>query len=431
MNAKQRTAPTSSTRFKQKLDRPKVLSQYRKYLNRGYAKLAEVMGLPIEASSDGAFVYDESGKEYLDFGGYGVFILGHRHPAVYAAVATQLEKHPLATRTFLSAPLGQAAESLVQAAPPGLERVAFVNSGAEAVELAIKIARLHGKTHLIAMENGFHGKTCGALSVTGRDGFRLPFRELLPNVQFIPYDDLDSLERTLRREHGNAAVIFEPVQGEGGCIIPHRNYVPGVRTLCDRHQAMMIADEIQTGLARLGHMWGVDETNTVPDLMLVGKGLSGGIVPVGAVLGKSQFFEPFDKDPLLHSSTFAGNPLAAAAAHAAVKAIREESIVMRSRKFGMLLLHQVRKMLMGHCNHLIREVRGKGLLIAIEFYEPHHAVDFMLRMVDYKVVLSHSLNQNRIIRLTPPAVITESEVGLFMHACWKAAINMKHTWKAA
>lgn len=411
------------------VDRQTVLNQYKNYLNTGYGQLAEVMGLPVEVYSEGAMVFDENGNEYLDCGGYGVFIMGHRHPVVIDAVRQQLDRHPMATRTFLNAEMGSAAEVLVKAAPKGIEKVFFVNSGAEATELGLKLAKLSGKTRLISTKGGFHGKTCGALSVTGKAGFREPFGALLPNVEFIEYGSLEALQAALCNFKGDAIVIVEPVQGEAGVIIPPSGYLLGVRQLCDQFAATMIVDEIQTGLGRLGHFWGVDQEGVCPDLMLVGKALSGGVVPCGAVLGKPEYFDPLDKDPLLHSSTFAGTPLAMAAAKASIEVIRSEMLPKRAQLLGEKLMLGLRNTFGFHCNRMVKDIRGKGLMIAMEFHESHHAWDCMLRMIEHRVIMSTSLNQHHTIRFTPPAIFSERELGWFMHACWKASIQLKHAWK--
>jgi putrescine aminotransferase len=395
--------------MRSEVSRERVLGQYRRHVNAGQAKLAALSGTTVEVRSQGSLLFDEQGEAYLCCGGYGVFILGLRHPAVLQAITSQLRRHALASKVLLSAELGAAAEALAEAAPGNLSYVCFSNSGAEAVEVGLKLARLNGKRWIVAMEGGFHGKTLAAASVTGRERYREPFRPLLPDIQFVPFGDPDLLEGALIRGGGDGCVILEPVQGEGGVRIPPDGYLRRVAKLCADHGAFLILDEIQTGLGRLGAWWGADREGIVPDVLTVGKALGGGIVPVAAAVASSEAYAPLNRDPLLHTSTFAGNPLATAAALATVRTIREEAIVPRAAELGGTILRTVKAILSGY-EALIVETRGAGLLIGIEFRSGHVAADFMLELLRRRVVVSHSLNADRVVRLTPPAIITESQL---------------------
>lgn len=406
-------------------DREAVLTRYRRHVNTGLAKLAEFMNLPLEVRSEGCLVFDEKGEPYLDCGGYGVFILGHHHPAVVQAVKDQLERHPLATRVLLNPELARAAETLARITPPGLEYVFFTNSGTEATEAGIKIARLNGKRKLIATHGGFHGKTMGALSVTGRPPHQDPFIPLLPDVEFVPYGDADSLREAVARHGEEACVILEPIQAEGGVNIPPEGYLPEVERICREHGAFFILDEIQTGLGRLGAWWGADRVGVVPDAILVGKNLSGSAVPVGALVSTAAAWEKLNKNPLLHTSTFGGNPLAMAAAHAAITTLERERIPERARVLGEEMLVTIRSILEARCPDLVVEVRGVGLLIAIEFKAEHVAGDFMFQLLQRHVVVSHSLNTNRVMRLTPPAILGDSEKQWLFEAVAEAALEME------
>jgi putrescine aminotransferase len=386
-----------------------VLQHYQQHVNSGMAKLARVANLPVEVRSEGCLVFDEAGDAYLDCGGYSVFLLGHRHPDVVSAVKAQIDRHPLSTRVLLSAELGRAATCLAGCAPPGLEYVFFTNSGAEAVEAGIKLARLAGKTRVISTTGGFHGKTLGALSVSGRDQFREPFHPLLPQVDFVPYGDADAIRVALARDGERSCVILEPIQGENGVVIPPDGYLREVRTLCDRNGALLIVDEIQTGLGRVGSWWGADREQVVPDILLVGKALGGGVMPVGAAVAGASVFAKLNRDPFLHTSTFAGNPLAMAAVEAAITVIRRDDIVTRARILGDRVLKELTRILKEGCPELIADVRGAGLLIGIEFRQEHVAGDFIHELLRRKVVSANSLNAFRVARLTPPAVMNESE----------------------
>jgi len=401
--------------------RSTVLDLYRRHVNRGFARLAEFMAVPVEVRSAGSLVFDGAGDAYLDCGGYGVFIHGHCHPVVVQAVREQLERHPLSTRVLLNPEMAAAAASLVNVSPVGLEYVLFTNSGAEATEAGLKLARLNGKRRIIATHNGFHGKTLGALSVTGRPRFQDPFPPLLFQASFVHFGDADAVRRELATAGEECAVIVEPVQGEGGVNVPPPGYLRELREACDRSGALLILDEIQTGLGRLGAWWGADREGVVPDVLLVGKGLSGGVVPVAAAVATAAVFEPLNRDPLLHTSTFAGSPLAMAAAQASVAVIRDEGLVERSRVLGERLLSSVRDILLNTCPGQVRDIRGLGLLIGIEFTADDVAGDFMLELVNRKVLVSHSLNSNNVVRLTPPAILNDLQVEWLLDAILGAA----------
>jgi putrescine aminotransferase len=392
------------------LGREQVLALYDRHVNRSLANLARLVGTPVEVRAAGTKVYDTDGAAYLDCGGYGVFLLGHGHPAVVATVEHQLQKNPLATRLFLNPQLAMAARDLAAVTPVGLEHVFFTNSGAEAVEMGLKLARLAGRTRVVAMDSGFHGKTLGALSVTGRRQYRQPFTPLLPDVEFVPFGNLAALEAALNGAGSQTCVILEPVQAEGGVRLPTSGYLTAVRDRCAATGSLLILDEIQSGLGRLGCWWGADLEGIRPDILLSGKILSGGVMPVGAVVATDEVFAPLDADPLLHSSTFAGNPLAAAAVSATLAVLRDESLVERSAILGQRVLGFVRAAVAEFCPHLVHDVRGRGLLAGIEFRDAALAMDFLIALLDRRVIPSYSLNSHSVLRLTPPAILDEADL---------------------
>jgi len=390
--------------------RAAVIERHRRHVNSGLARLADLMGTPLEIRSSGNYVFDEQGKKYLDCGGYGVFTLGHCHPTIVDAVKQQLDRNPLSTRSLLNPEVGIAAEALARVTPEGLNYVYFGGSGAEATEAALKLACLNGKTKLIAMHDGYHGKTIGALSVTGGESYRAPFQALLPKVEFVRFGDPDELEAALLRHVSASCVILEPVQAEGGVNIPPQGYLSQVEKLCRDYGAFFILDEIQTGLGRLGAWWGADREKVIPDVLLVGKALSGGVVPVSAVVAPAWCYDKLNRDPFLHTSTFSGNPLAAAAATAAIDVIQREGVVPLAQRLGERLLTMIKQLSGTHYYHLIRETRGEGLLIGIEFKSEFLAGDFMTEMTKRNVIVSYSLNAHCVVRLTPSAFLTDSDV---------------------
>lgn len=393
-----------------------TLDRYRRHLSGGRAALGELLGGDVEVGSAGAWVRTDTGRELLNCGGYGVFLTGARHPRVVDAVRDQLDRNPVATRLLLEPQAGLAAEALAGTTPAGLDRVHFACGGAEAVEAAIKLARANGRHHLISMTAGYHGKTLGALSVTQKPLFQDPFRPLLPGVSQVPYGDAAALDRELALYPGTACVVVEPVQGEAGVIVPPAGYLREVAASCRRHDALFVLDEIQTGLGRLGHWWGADREGVVPDMLLVGKALGGGVVPVSALVATEAAFAPFDRDPFIHTSTFSGAPLGMAAAVGAITAIREDGLVDRADKLGRVLHDELGHLLHEVLGDRVAAIRGVGLLIGIELNVPGLAGELLIELMTAGVVANHSLNADRVLRLTPPAVLDDHEVQFLLDA---------------
>jgi putrescine aminotransferase len=401
-------------------DSGNLIDTYRRHLSRGRALFGQVSGGLSEVASEGAWVITGDGRRLLDCGGYGVFLHGHRHPRVIAAVKDQLDRHPLATRVLLEPVTASAAATLSAVAPGALPHVHFVNSGAEATETALKLARALGHRSVIATHGGFHGKTLGALSVTGNPTYRDPFVPLLP-VTHVQYGDLPAMVSVIAEHGPQACVVIEPIQGEAGVVLPPPGYLAGVAAACRRHHALLIVDEIQTGLGRTGRWWGSDHDGVVPDIVLVGKGLSGGVVPAAAVLASRAAYAPFDADPFLHSSTFAGSPLACAAAQAAVETIAAEGLVERSAVIGSRLAEGIASTMVDRLGDLVVEVRGRGLLIGVELARPGIVGELVLELLHEGVVVSTSLNEHRVLRFTPPAIMTPAEEAYAIAAVDRAA----------
>jgi putrescine aminotransferase len=385
-----------------------VIKDYGKYVNDGMARLYRFMGFTaLEWENDGAVLKDVQGKEFIDCGGYAVFFHGHRHPKVVAAVKDQLDRFALSNRLLPQKPVVDLARLLAEITPGSLQYTFFCNSGTEAVEGALKLARAYntGRKGYVAAYGGFHGKSYGSLSASGRELYREPFYPLLPGFSHVPFGDIAAMENAVTED--TAGVILEPIQGEAGVRIPPDDYLPRVREICDRRGALLILDEIQTGLGRTGRMFACEHWNVVPDIICMAKALGGGVMPIGAFTAKPEVFAPFNTNPYLHSSTFGGNPLACAAGCAAIRAIQEERLVERAAALGDRALLKL-KPLEQEYPKTVAAVRGKGLLIAIEFTK-EGAVGFLISaLLERQVIALHSLNQNRVVRITPPAVITEA-----------------------
>lgn len=386
-----------------------VYENYKQFVNPPLARVMKVSGSPVEVRAQGCTVYDQNGKAYLDFaGGYGVFTLGHSHPRVMEAVKTQMELMSLSGKTMFNVVLGRASRRLAELAPGDLQISFFANSGAEAVEGAIKLAKVATKRQkIVATTNAYHGKTLGALSASGREYFRSEYQPLLPHFEHVSYGDAAVLEEALKDA---AAFIVEPVQGEGGVIVPPDGYLRAVREICDRTGALFIADEVQTGLGRCGMLFGCNREGVVPDVMTLAKGLSGGIIPVGAYIARPSVWNAaYAKAPLMHTSTFGGNELACAAALAAMNVLVEDDLVENARMRGLQLLEGARK-LGAQYPSIVREVRGLGLLVGVELTDEGYGGAMIPEMLKAGVTAAWTLNLQRVIRLEPPLIVTEEEV---------------------
>ncbi|MBC7324175.1 MAG: aspartate aminotransferase family protein, partial [Moorella sp. (in: Bacteria)] len=354
------------------LSRQETRELYRTYVNPGLAAMLALLDFDKAfVRAEGIAVWDRDGRRYLDFlGAYGALNLGHNPPEVLAAVRDATGR-PNLLQASLNPLAAALAHNLARVTPGDLERVFFCNSGTEAVEGALKLARAAtGREKIIYCHNSFHGKSLGSLSVTGREKYRRPFAPLLPGCEAIPYDDLEALEARLAGGEA-AAFIVEPIQGEGGVIVPRDGYLKGARELCDRYGSLLIIDEIQTGLGRTGYLFACEHEGVVPDIMCLAKSLGGGVMPIGACIARPRVWDRayggMDK-ALLHTSTFGGNTLAAAVGLAALQSILDQDLPGQAAKKGNFFLERLRQLKGKY--PLIKEVRGRGLIIGVEFNQP-------------------------------------------------------------
>lgn len=385
-----------------------TIEKYEHFINPALAKLFRFMGLStVEWEAEGSIIKDIDGKEYIDcLGGYGVFSLGHRHPKVVEAVKAQLDRMPLSSKVLFNQPMADLCSLLADITPGNLQYSFIGNSGAEAVEGALKLARIHTKRpKVIATVNSFHGKTFGALSATGRDLFREPFFPLMSGFEHVPFNDIAALEKKI--DSDTAAVIIEPIQGEGGIIVPDPSYLSSVRALCDKYSALLICDEVQTGLGRTGKMFAVEHYNVIPDIITTAKALGGGIMPIGAFTAKAHIWEQYISSPFLHTSTFGGNPLACAAAIAAIRVIQDEQLVNLATENGAYFIGKLQNIQQNY-PQVIKSVRGKGLMIGIELTKEGIGGFLMSEFINNGVLVAYTLNNPKVIRIEPPLVITHS-----------------------
>ncbi len=393
----------------------RTYADYKSHLNPPLARVMKISGSPVEVRASGTTIWDHTGKAYLDFaGGYGVFTLGHSHPRVVAAVRAQLELMSLSGKTMFDPLAGRLASALAAITPGDLSISFFANSGAEAVEGALKLARAAtGRAKIVATSNAFHGKTTGALAASGRDYYKTPFGPLLPDVVHVPYGDVEAVRGAL---HDAAAFIVEPVQGEGGVVLPPRGYLRRARELCDATGALLVADEVQTGLGRCGVPFACDFDGVVPDVMTLAKGLSGGVVPIGAYVARPPVWNAaYGRAPLAHTSTFGGNPLACAAALAALDVLRDDDLVRKARERGERLLAGAHRVAAAY-PQVVREARGLGLLVGVELQHEGYAGTIVPEMLKRGVTAAWTLNMQRVIRLEPPLIVTDEEIDTALEA---------------
>ena len=391
--------------------------KYKKYVNPKVLALLSMGGFDqVEWEGCGAVIRDMTGTEYIDcLGGYGVFSLGHANPTVVEAVVAQLRRLPLSTKTFLNKPLADLAELLAQITPGRLQYSFISNSGAEAVEAALKFARMATKRHKIVSANGsYHGKTLGALSASGREMYKTPFTPLLPGFVQVPFGDSEALAGTIDSE--TAAVILEPIQGENGIRIPPDDYLPTARRLCDERGALLILDEVQTGLGRTGTLFACDRGGVTPDIMTLAKALGGGVLPIGATVATAAVWDKvFHENPFIHTSTFGGNEAACVAALTAIRLTLDHDLAGQAARKGERLLAGLRDVQTRYPD-LLQEARGRGLMLGVEFKDADIGKLAIGALVHNGVVAAYTLNNAKVMRFEPPLIISDEQIEVVVRA---------------
>jgi acetylornithine/N-succinyldiaminopimelate aminotransferase len=357
------------------------------------------------ASGDGAVVTDVDGKSYLDLlGGIAVNVLGHRHPAVVDAVTTQLNTLGHTSNLYLTEPGVALAETLVGLLGVEDARVLFCNSGTEANEVAFKITRLTGRTKIVAAQGAFHGRTMGSLALTGQPEKQEPFAPLPGDVVHVPYGDVAALAEAI--DDHTAAVFLEPIMGEGGVVVPPDGYLVAARELTSARGALLVLDEVQTGMGRTGTFFAHQHDGVTPDVVTLAKGLGGGL-PIGACIAVGPAAGLLT--PGMHGSTFGGNPVCAAAALAVLRVLADDDLVTRADVLGKTLHQGVESLR----HPLVDYVRGRGLLCGIVLTQPvGKAVESSARDAGFLV----NAAAPDVVRLAPPLVITEAQIAEFLTA---------------
>ncbi|GIW44567.1 MAG: aspartate aminotransferase family protein [Candidatus Binatia bacterium] len=347
------------------------------------------------------------GRTYLDLlSGMGVANVGHNHPEVVRAVEQQLHRHLHVSvyGEMIQEAQVLLAEALARVTPGDLSVVYFTNSGAEAIEGAMKVARkFTERPRFVAFHGSFHGDTFGALSLGGNSRYREPFEPLLPVVDFLPFGELEALERI---GHDVAAVFVEPIQSEGGVRIPPEDFLPALRHRCNQVGALLVCDEVLTGFGRTGKLFACSHWEVVPDLLVVAKALGGGL-PLGAFIGREEVMATLSHDPpLAHVTTFGGHPLSCAAGLASLRILERENLTQRSAELGELWCRELREIL----GNDVREVRGRGLLIGIEFPDAESTRRFTARCLELGLIVNWTLHCDNVVRLLPPLCIEPQQL---------------------
>ncbi|RIA09113.1 acetylornithine/succinyldiaminopimelate/putrescine aminotransferase [Flavobacteriaceae bacterium MAR_2010_72] len=377
--------------------------------------------LAMEVShADGSYIYDVNNKAYLDFvAGVSACSLGHKHPKVLEAIKSQLDKylHVMVYGEYAQTPAVELTKLLAKHLPHPLETTYLTNSGTEAIDGAIKLAKRYtGRSEIIAAHQAYHGNTMGALSIMGFEERKKPFRPLMPDVRFITFNTIEDLSKITSK---TAAVILETIQGGAGFIEPENNYLTLVKDRCDDVGALLILDEIQPGFGRTGKLFGFEHYNCIPDILVTGKGLGGGM-PIGAFTASKEMMDSLKDQPKLgHITTFGGHPVIAAAALATVKEITETNLMAEALKKEQL----VRK----HLKHpLIESIRGKGLMLAALTPSAEITNEVILKCQDEGLILFWLLFEPKAIRITPPLTISEDELIKGCHIILKVLDQISH-----
>ncbi len=385
------------------------------HVNPGWLKYRKSVSTDatfVEWSDSGESFYDLYGQEFIDcLGGFGIYTAGHRNPEILEVVQKQLGRYALHSQELLDPLRGYLANILALATPGDLQYSFFCSSGAEAVEMALKLARLASKKkYYISTVNGFHGKTYGAVSVSGKYTYRQPYLPMIQAVAHVEFGNAQALETTIKNLNAVgesvAAFICEPIQGEAGIIIPPAGYLKQVRAICDRYGVIMIADEVQTGLGRTGYLWACEAEDVAPDILVFGKAFGGGILPITGIIASPKLWtEDIVNNPwILGSPTFGGNPLCCSAAIASLRFLLENDLPAQIRAKGAYLMGKLYTVQQKH--EILIDLRGRGFLIGLEFPEPFIGWSVSKGLFQRGVMTGGTLNNVKTLRIEPPGIIS-------------------------
>jgi putrescine aminotransferase len=386
--------------------------QYRKSVSTDYTA--------VEWDDEGAVFRDVNGEEFIDvLGGFGVYNVGHRHPVVLKAVREQLERQAIHSQELID-PLRTYLGHLVSLITPGdLQYAFFTNSGTESIEACLKMAMLTtGRHHMVGAIGGFHGKTLGSLGGTSKAVFREPFLPL-GHWTHVPFGNIEALRSVVESADFSgekvAAFVVEPVQGEGGINVAPSGYLAAAREICDKYGALLIFDEIQSGMGRTGKMFYCDYEGVVPDLMALGKAFGGGVMPIGACVGTAKTWEKYIDNPFLHTTTFGGNPLACAAAIATINVLVDEDLPGQAAAKGQYMIPKL-DALAARYPDVMKASKGIGLMLGMEFTGNDTGYAVAKELFARKILISGTYINARVLRVEPPLTISYEQIDKFLEA---------------
>lgn len=391
------------------------MQRYGKAFGRPQALLLKMTGMSAaEAFAEGAWVTDSNGRRWLDFGSFGLHLLGHRHPAVVKACIDQLGQIALSTKVLGNEHATTCAERLIDSMAAPMDGVIFANSGAEAIEIALKMARAStGRQGVLALKRSYHGKSRAALAISDTLARHALGGAHAADTRFVDPDDTQAILAALTGG-AVAAVVVEPVQGEGGIVEIPADRLAWMADMCKAHGAIFVVDEIQTGLGRCGAVWAADHGRLQPDIVTAGKTLGGGVMPLSAVVFARRNLTPVATDPVLHASTFAASPLATRVGATVVQLVQDTAFLTRVRDMG----DRVRAALVARVGHLpgVVDIRGRGLMIGIECLTADFAGEVVIEAAKRNLLVTFCLSNPAVIRIYPPAVTTACDLTLGIDA---------------
>jgi putrescine aminotransferase len=404
-----------------------LFESYGRLINPAYPSFLNKLGLnKIAAKAQGATITDSQGNTYIDcVGGYGLFNLGHNNPDIIESIIEQLTEQQLLTKPLISEIQVRLAECIEKITPGDLSCSFILNSGSEAIDCAIKLVRLHkgGKT-IITAQKSFHGHTFGALTASGIPSFKRAFQPLLPGFISVPFGDIEALERSISADTG--AVLIEPIQHEAGVLLPPDGYLQKVRELCDEHNLILILDEIKTGFGKTGRMFACEYYNIVPDVLVLGKSLGGGLIPAGAVVAKSHLFKRFSLSFPMSASSYAGNVLACRAVLATIRYIQESNLLSECEEKGRMLLRSFRDYVDEYPD-ILRSAEGLGLLIGIETQSGKTALELAKEMIQQGIIMVPAFGNSSVLMVEPPLVISFKQIRAVVDSFAAACANINGT----
>jgi putrescine aminotransferase len=406
-------------------ERAAALADFSTYLNPQKVRVMRTAGLDlVEGERSGAWVWDVDGRRFLDcFTSAGSFNVGRRHPKVVAAAKEALDHLDHGNFLLCSAQKARLAERLAELAPGDLMCTTFGTGGGEAVDFALKLARgSTGRPRIVSTVNGYHGHTGFALSAGGREAFREPFEPLIPEFAFVPFGDAEALRAAV--DDRTAAVILEPIQGEGGIVVPPAGYLTAAREACDAVGARLIFDEIQTGMGRTGRWFASQHEGVVPDVMTVAKSLGGSLAAISATIYTEEMREFLIPHPFIHLSTFGGSDLACAIALATLEVIEEEGLVDNAAAMGDRLLAGLGELAARHPD-MIAETRGRGLMTGVKYREDSHGPRMSYQLSQRGVLAIYSGNEPSVMRLMPSLVVGPDEIDLLLSALDESIVAVR------